>query len=351
MLNGKTLGGYTLDHPLGRGNFSTVFEAVDDATGGRFAVKVLKPAADARDRFDFENEAVLLRQLNLCEGVISFVDGGTDDIEVFDAAGAAMPFPFPYLVMPLATGCVAELVEDPVGRVNWNWIERLQVFRGVLTALRQMHAHGVVHRDLKCANCLMVMSVAGGGFRIRLNDLGRAKDLSLPATLPMEEYVAGRGDLRFAPPEFLYLQGGVRAEDFLAADYYGLGSMLVELTTGQPMTALAIPEIMRVLHESQADYLAGRRRDLSALVLRYRSVVADILTEMPVLIRPDAAIVLNSLCHPVPAQRLIRAPFSKDRLSPDGLAWVLRRTDIMIHRLEIEARVQRRAARQGRMSA
>jgi hypothetical protein len=186
----------------------------------------------------------------------------------------------------------------------------------------------------------------GSPLKVRVSDFGRAKDMSQGRTKSLDDYLAGRGDvLRFAPPEYLHLQGSDSSEDFIAADYYGLASLLTELATGQPLSGLALGDVMTVLTDSVRDYRAGLRRDLSALNLRYRSVIADVVMEMPSLIREDATMLLTNLGHPVPLARLEPPPYSRDRQASDGLSWVLRRTDIMIHRLEIDQRQRRRAAR------
>lgn len=336
ILTSQSLGKYQLEHNLGEGNFGVVFEAVHLVTGARFAVKVLTPTSDVGAVADFQNEGVLLKQLNPCAGVINFIDGGVHPFEVYGPGGTPVPIDLRYHVMTQASGSLDELILDPVLRSRTGWGERLKLWRSMVKAIMQMHQHGVAHRDLKCGNCLM--NVAKNETRIRFGDLGRAKDLTLPAAHAPEDYLMGRGDLRFAPPESLLWQGGASKEDFLAADYYGLGSLLVELITGQSMTGMAIGDFRAAFHQGQQDFLMGRRRDLSTLNLRYRDVIAEIVDQLPQAIQADASTVLSSLCHPEPAERLARSPYSRDRVSRDKLAWILRRADIMIRRIEIETR-------------
>jgi hypothetical protein len=162
--------------------------------------------------------------------------------------------------------------------------------------------------------------------------------------MPIGAYVQGRGDLRFAAPEFLWLQGGDTASDFLAADYYGLGSLLVELATGQPLTSLALGDVGAVLRQAAVDLQRGQTSDLATLNLKYRRVIADVMDLMPKAIQQDAQVLLASLCEPIPTERLARPPYQRDRHA-EPLEWVLRRADIMIRRLEIDAREERRIAR------
>lgn len=320
-----------------------MFEGVNEATGSRVAVKVLTPGRGSAAVIDFENEGLLLKQLNPCDGSINFIDGGVDQIELTGPGGILVPLDVHYHVLTLASGSLDELILDPDSRSRLGWDERFRLWRHMVKSLMQLHQYGVVHRDLKCSNCLLLLSK--NDTRVRFGDLGRAKDVNLPPSRALEEYVKGRGDLRFAPPEALYWQGGPTRDDFLAADYYGLGSLLIELITGQPITGLAIGDLRSALDVGSEDFRLGRRRDLGNLQSKYRAVIAAVVAELPKSVQQDAVVVLTSLCHPEPAERLARAPYSRDRLSRDKLAWVLRRADIMVRRLEIDIRAERRRER------
>ena len=341
LLKGSTLGSYLLHECIGKGNFGLVFEASHVDTGGMFAIKVLKPGVIADSVIDFDNEAVLLRQLGSCDGVINFVDSGVEQITMQAAQGIVVPISVSFLVLSRASASVDELVLDPVVRANLSWIEKLRICRDVIKAVRQMHGQGVAHRDLKASNCLLM--VRGNYSSAKLGDLGRAKDFTLGTSRPVEDYLNGRGDLRFAPPEYLHLQGDATQAGFVAADYYGIGSVLVELATGQSMTSLALGDVGAILRQSEQDFVAGRRRDIGVLKGRYRSVIADIVSDLPACVRREAQRLLTQLCHPVASERSIPSPFRKDRLDRDDLHWILKRVDIMIRQLEIEARIERRA--------
>ena len=303
-------------------------------------MKVLTPSTALEAVADFENEAVLLRRLNTCKGVVSYVDGG--EHPVFATASDGTPFPpinVRYHVLALASGSLDELLDDPDTRSQLPWDERMRLWRSAVKCVMQMHQGGVAHRDLKASNCLLM--VRKNSSRIQLADLGRGRDLTVPASRPAQNYLTGQGDFRFAPPEALYWQGGTSKDDFLAIDYYGLGSLLVELISGQSITALAIGDFGVALREGHDDFMSGRVRDLGVLDLKYRNVIAQLAEHVPVSIRQDVVTVLTILCHPEPDQRLSRSPYRRDRASHDRLAWVLRRADIMIRRLQIEARIER----------
>lgn len=348
LLLANNLGEYSLDRALGNGNFGFVFEATNTQTNAKVAIKVLQPNSGTQAGLEFENEGLLLRKLNSCNGVVSYIDGGQETILV-QSQLISVPMAISYHVLNLASGSIDEIVSDPNRRGRLSWIEKLQFFRDAVVAVRQMHKNGVVHRDLKCSNCLMMVN--GNNTIIKLADLGRSKDLSIDPTAPPNGYLPGKGDMRFAPPEFLYLQGGTAPTDFLAADYHGLGSLLAELATGQGFTSLVFPNIQDVLRASQKDLVVGVRRDLSGLLPKYQAMQRDVASLLPPTIQEDAATILFHLTHPVPSQRMIRPPYGRDRRSKEPLDWVLRRIDIMIRRLDIEARTSRKVNQKDRISA
>ena len=109
-------------------------------------------------------------------------------------------------VLVLASGDVCELTADPDLLNKLDWSERLWLLRGAVKGVHQMHLRNVAHRDLKSANCLLV--VQGSRSEVRVADLGRAKDFTHAPTLAPFDYLRGRGDFRFAAPEYLWMQGG-----------------------------------------------------------------------------------------------------------------------------------------------
>lgn len=342
LLLSRPLGDYNLTQCLGRGGFGYVFEAVHAHSGARFAAKVLKPsAADSADNVvDFENEGQLLRRLKSCDGVIDYIESGSDTFNLEAAPGITVPVPIRFHILAMASGSAGELTADPATRNSLDWTARLRLWRDAVVAVHQMHRHDIAHRDLKAENCLLM--VRGNTTRVRLADFGRAKDMSSAPARSLEDYLHGRGDMRFAPPEFLFLQGEAAARDFICADYYGLGSLLVELTSGQPLSALVFGDWGSIVRMAQDDILAGRRRNLAGLSGQSVAVIADLVSVMPAAIREDANTLLRRLCSPEPSKRLESSPFRRDRLTQNPLDWVIRRVDIMVKRLEIEARDERR---------
>ena len=112
----------------------------------------------------------------------------------------------------------------------------------------------------------------------------------------------------------------------------------------QHVTLDAVVTHQQPARQAAVDLQRGQTGDLATLNLQYRRVIAEVMDLMPKSIQDDAQVLLASLCDPLPTERLARSPYHRDRhLEP--LEWVLRRADIMIRRLEIDAREERRIAR------
>ena len=290
VLPGQDLGSYRLECCLGRGGFGLVFQARHVMTQGQVAVKLLMPISDAHASTEFDAEGELLRKLTKCKGVITLVDSGIADIPM-SLGGAAVPLPIRYHVLSLASGSLDELTQDPVRLAGLAWADRISLWRGAVKGIHQMHLKEVVHRDIKAENCLLMVS--GSRTEVRIADLGRSRDLSVAPRLLSQDYLCGRGDRRFAPPEFLWFQGGQNGLDFRAADLYGLGSLLAELATGHPMTALAVGSWEDALREGRKDYLSGTSRDLAVLRPQFRRAIDEVTDQMPRSIRHDLSSTLE----------------------------------------------------------
>lgn len=327
LLTGSTLGGYRLDKCVGVGGFCLVFEVTKLDTGSRFAMKVLPPTTSPMAQVDFDNERTLLRKLNPCGSVVNLVDSASDVVPMTSVLGVTAPVPFNFHVLALASASLDEVTNSPVTLGRLSWPERLTLWRGAVKGVHQMHLKCVAHRDLKSSNCLIM--VVGATSEVRLTDLGRSKDLTQPPAHHLQAYLEGMGDFRYAPPEYLWLQGGASADDFKLADLYGLGSLLVELATGHPMTALALTSWSDAREVGIVDFAAGVTRDLATLRPQFRSAINAFAEDVPAAIRGETVQLLGQLCDPVPTTRRPRRAPGK-RYTPDsGLLWLLRRADIL----------------------
>lgn len=338
-LLGMTLGGYRLERFIEKGGFGYVFEVTRLETSAPFAMKVLLPGSNTEAHLDFDNEGFLLRRLNVCSRVINLVDSGCENVPITLGGSGAVPLPIRYHVLSLASGSLGELIQSPALLNELSWCERILLWRGAVKGVHQMHLKSIAHRDLKSSNCLLM--VVGTTTQLRLADLGRSKDFTQTPVHNSSAYLGGLGDARFAPPECLLLQGGSSESDFRNADLYGIGSLLVELATGHPMTALAMTSWVNIRNLGIKDFHAGITRDLATLRPQFHAAIAGIEEDLPAPIRQDVSRLLSQLCDPVPSARQPRGAMGRRHVPDNGLLWLLRRADIFSRQLAVAPRRRR----------
>ncbi|MGC4886374.1 protein kinase domain-containing protein [Micromonospora sp. DT227] len=327
FLAGNQLGPYALQAYRGGGEYGLVFDAMDTRNDKDLALKILAPGARSMDMVEFEEEGRLLRKLNRSSSVVGIYDSAEVQVTIDSARGVAIPFR--YHALERAEDCLETLLIDARNRRSLDWQDKLKLWRGAVRGIHQMHIKGCVHRDIKSSNCLLFVRPRNVT-ECKVSDLGKARDLAEQSRLPPEKYLMGRGDFRFAPPEFLFLQGADDELSFKLGDLYGLGSLLFEIATGQGITGVALGFGPRLVRTNLRDYQAGVRTDLSGLRPQYAKAFSLLAPELPSSIRFRTVSLVKQLCDPVPAMRVPRTVMGRRRWSGPGLEWLLRQADIMI---------------------
>jgi eukaryotic-like serine/threonine-protein kinase len=344
LVLGERLGGrYTVVSYLAPGGFCFLFEGKDHSTGEEVAIKVLQIGANADDRLEFSTEAELLERLKKASSIVDIIDFGRHELQVTTSTGSVVPLPVDFLVLELASACLTELV---VRRQELSWNRRLLLFRGVVRGIHQMHLQRVVHRDLKSENVLVFPTGTEGESKIC--DLGRSRDTSMPARFTVQDYLSGRGDFRFAPPEVLWMQGSDQEGFWRRIDLYHLGSVLFELATGQGLTSFAVGNGIALVNfmvtlsegERHSRYVSA----LPQLVTKFEAAYQHFGSLLPPVIRYEAQTLLRTLSRPDPAKRGPRPRESRVSNVRD-LQWILRRVDILslvLRTSEAKPRVRRK---------
>ena len=155
-------GRFRIERVIGRGGMGTVHEVVEDATGERFALKVLAPqlVSDPKHRARFAQEATISAEIRSAH-VVPVVDAGVD--EETDT---------PWLTMELLRGESLKAFVRTHGKLDAK--VAADVLGQVADGLAAAHAAGVVHRDLKPDN-VFVVRTPDGALDVRVLDFGIAK--------------------------------------------------------------------------------------------------------------------------------------------------------------------------------
>src|SRR3954453_23281083 len=233
---GYVLGRYLLQRRLGAGGYGVVWLGWDEKLERAVAVKVIPREADGPAPGRAERGARVAERLNH-PGIVSLYELGADD--------EAM-----YLVSELVRGrTFAELLKG--GALSDRDVARIGI--ALCQALDHAHQKGVIHRDVKPQNVMVVAEPAAGAGFAKLTDFGVAHLAESDLTKTGDVV----GTLAYMAPE---QAEGERISD--AVDVYALALTLYEGWTGSnPGKARGPPATARNLGRTLAR-LGSRGREL-----------------------------------------------------------------------------------------
>lgn len=208
---GEKVGQYVISSLCSRGGFGTVYRATGPS-GETVAIKLLHRtlAASPTTLRRFQQEVELVRSLKH-PGIVEMIDVGNT------ADGR------PYVVMEWLEGCTLEGLLSSEGAISP--ARALSIMEKLCDALSVVHAAGIVHRDLKGAN-VMVLGADGPDARVKLLDFGVAKLLEQDSGLTAVGARIGTPS-HMAPEQILGQRVGPET------DVYALGVMLFAMLTGR----------------------------------------------------------------------------------------------------------------------
>lgn len=259
-LGPEVLGPYRLIHRIGEGGMGVVHLGLD-RSGRAVAVKVLRPhiAHDAAARARLAREVNTLSRVR-DPGVAAVLDADLDGDR-------------PYLVTQYVPGPSLEDVVAELGPLRGDAL--LEVGRGLAAALNAIHAAGVVHRDLKPGNVLLLDG------RPIVIDFGIAH-VTDDVRLTMIGLVMGTPG--YLSPEVV--EGEPVTE---ATDWWGWAATLAFAAAGSPPFGRGPMTVV-------LDRVRGGRADLSRVDRRLAPLLQAALSPDPGS-RPAAAEVLTALRH------------------------------------------------------
>ncbi|MFI5184757.1 MAG: protein kinase, partial [Vicinamibacteria bacterium] len=219
----KTIGRFEIRRELGRGTMGVVYEAYDSALHRRIALKTISlrfaPSEEERDAFEkrFLAEARIAAALSHPAIVVVHDVGRDEETGVL------------FIALEYLEGRTLGQVLKEGPKLGWR--EALGIVRDVADALHHAHSRGIVHRDVKPAN---IMILPGGQPKIMDFGIARIESSTLTAA----------GEILGTP---LYMSPEqARGEKVDArADLFSLGAIAYALLVGR--AAFVAEDTLRVI--------------------------------------------------------------------------------------------------------
>ena len=200
---------------IGSGGLGDVYRAWDHHLNRAVAIKRVRMQVAQDDRKLVEQtwrEAMTTACLQH-PNIVTIFDYGIDEL------GA-------YVVMELIEG---ETLEDVIVRGPLQFEDFLRFGQQSLEAIIAAHALGLIHRDLKPGNFMIIRSAAASPFQVKILDFGLAKYLDAPEPQSIDHLNSLMGSIHYmAPEQFQRLPIDHRT------DLYSLGCIFYEAVTGHP---------------------------------------------------------------------------------------------------------------------
>lgn len=204
---GKRLDGrYEIHELIGVGGMANVYRCTDTIDDREVAIKILKDEYLNNEEFirRFKNESKAIAMLS-----------HQNIVKVYDVSFGDM---IQYIVMEYIDGITLKEYIDQQGIIEWK--DAIHLTIQILRALQHAHECGIVHRDIKPQNIMLLQDGT-----IKVTDFGIAR-FSDRSTRTMTEQAIG--SVHYIAPE----QAKGDATDG-KTDIYSVGVMLYEMLTGK----------------------------------------------------------------------------------------------------------------------
>lgn len=204
---GKRLDGrYEIHELIGVGGMAVVYRAYDTIDDRIVAIKILKDEFADNNEFirRFKNESKAIAVLS-----------HKNIVKVYDVSFGDR---IQYIVMEYIDGITLKDYLSHQKEIKWQ--EAVHFTSQILNALNHAHSKGVIHRDIKPQNIILLQDGT-----IKVTDFGIAR-FSKSKTRTMTDKAIG--SVHYIAPE--QARGDFTDEK---ADIYSVGVMLYEMTTGQ----------------------------------------------------------------------------------------------------------------------
>ncbi len=204
---GKKLEGrYLINELIGIGGMANVYKATDVTDGKTVAVKILREEYYGNEEFmrRFKNESKAIAVLS-----------HPNIIRVYDVCFSGK---VQSIVEEFVDGITLKEYMEQQGQLSWK--ESVHFTVQILKALQHAHEHGIVHRDIKPQNVMLLRDGT-----IKITDFGIARFARSESRTITDRAI---GSVHYISPE--QAQGGHVDQ---RADIYSVGVMLYEMLTGR----------------------------------------------------------------------------------------------------------------------
>ena len=212
MASGILSGRYEIGERLGSGGMSSVHQATDLILERTVAVKILAEHLSDDERFvaRFRREALAVAKL-IHPNIVQVYDTGIDDGRH-------------YIVMEYVQGRSGAQILQRHGPLDAE--TTAEIGAQACAGLDYAHRRGIIHRDVKPGNLMIVGGPVGGGeMTMKLTDFGIARAVEQTRITQVGSVV---GTAAYLSPE------QVRGEEATpATDVYALGVVLYQFLTGR----------------------------------------------------------------------------------------------------------------------
>ena len=259
-------GRYKIEKTIGIGGMAVVFEATDLQTGKKVAVKMLKETnsqdTSAIKRFVTESKAIaMLNHPNI--------------VKIYDISVKGEN---KYIVMELIKGITLKEYITQKGKLDWR--ETAIFVEQILSALDHAHNQGVIHRDIKPQN---IMLLEGG--IVKVTDFGIAK-IPKGVTLTMADKAIGT--VYYLSPE----QATSKKIDN-RADIYAVGIMMYQMVTGKLPFVAESP--IAVIYKQLNEEAVRPSRIVPTIPIGFEQIIMTAIEKNPDVRYGTAAQMLRQL--------------------------------------------------------
>ncbi|MBZ0188459.1 MAG: serine/threonine protein kinase, partial [Candidatus Obscuribacterales bacterium] len=219
---------YEVIEPIGSGGVGAVLKCKDRVLNNFVAVKILHTDATDEVATRFQREARAAANLRH-QNLVHIIDCGQNEKGQL------------FLVMEYLEG--ATLYDSIQHNGPFELTEFLPLLKQICEGLNYAHKRGVLHRDIKPTN-IMLVEQPDGSKHVKIIDFGLAKVATLSED-QIQVQGATTGGRVFGSPAYISPEGARGEPLDLRTDLYSLGCLIFEALTGRtPFSGLTAFETM-----------------------------------------------------------------------------------------------------------